>query len=159
MRVILNVAKNVKTMDFSYTRAGNAKCYTHSGKLVWQFLTKLNIWDFRVVQWLRLCAPNAGFDPWSGNQIPHTATRSLNGETKRSCIPHAATKTLHSHINILKRNTPNISLPYHPTTALLSIYAREMKINIHTKNCTPKFISLFVAQTENNQNILQQFNG
>ena len=92
-----------------------------------------NIWDFQVVQWLRLCAPNAGFDPWSGNQIPHTATRSLNAETKRSCIPHAATKTLHSHINILKRNTPNISLPYHPTTPLLSIYAREMKINIHKR--------------------------
>ena len=27
-----------------------------------------------VVQWLRLCTPNAGgpgFDPWSGNEIPH----------------------------------------------------------------------------------------
>ena len=56
MLLILNVAKNVKTLDFSNTRAGNAKCYTRSGKLVWQFLKKLNRWDFPVLQWLRLCS-------------------------------------------------------------------------------------------------------
>lgn len=67
MLVIFNVAKNVKTLDFSYTRAGNAKCYTHSGKLVWQFLKKLTIRELPMLQWLRFRAHNAGFDPWSGN--------------------------------------------------------------------------------------------
>ena len=27
------------------------------------------------VRWLRLCAPNAGFDPWPGNEIPHAAMK------------------------------------------------------------------------------------
>ena len=43
-----------------------------------------------MAHWLRLHAPNAGglgFDPWSGN-----------------LIPHAATKTQHSQINLKKKN-------------------------------------------------------
>ena len=57
-----------------------------------------------LVQWLRLCAPNAGtgFDPLLGNYIPH-----------------ATTKTQHSQIHrqILKKNTvetqrrEHVSLP------------------------------------------------
>ena len=38
-----------------------------------------------VVQWLRLCAPNA-VDPslktWSGNQIPHATSESSHAATK-----------------------------------------------------------------------------
>ena len=52
-----------------------------------------------VVQWLRLRAPNAGgpgFDPWSGNKIPHAAPKSPHATTK---IPRAATKTQHSQID------------------------------------------------------------
>ena len=36
-----------------------------------------------VVQWLRLCTPNARrprFDPWSGNQIPHATTMTWHSQ-------------------------------------------------------------------------------
>ena len=45
-----------------------------------------------MVQWVRLHAPNAegpGFDPWSGNWIPHATAESLHATSKS---PHAATK-------------------------------------------------------------------
>ena len=37
-----------------------------------------------MVQWLRLSFPKADprFDPWSGNQIPHTTTKILHATTK-----------------------------------------------------------------------------
>ena len=49
-----------------------------------------------VVQWLRLCAPNAG----GPGSIPGQGTRSHVLQLK---IPHSATKTWSSQINILKR--------------------------------------------------------
>ena len=36
-----------------------------------------------VAQWLRLCTPNAGgagFNPWSGNYIPHATTKIKDPE-------------------------------------------------------------------------------
>ena len=50
-----------------------------------------------VVQWLRLCAPNAegpGFNPWSGNQVPHTTIRSLHAAVKIKILC-ATNKTQH----------------------------------------------------------------
>ena len=38
-----------------------------------------------IVQWLGLCTPSAG--AWSGNQIPHAATESLQAATRRSRVP------------------------------------------------------------------------
>ena len=29
-----------------------------------------------VTQWLRICAPHAGLDPWSGNQIPRATAKA-----------------------------------------------------------------------------------
>ena len=60
-----------------------------------------------VVQWLRLCAPNAecpGFNPWSGNQVPHTTTRSLHAAVKIKILC-ATNKTQH----IAKKNPNKIS--------------------------------------------------
>ena len=50
-----------------------------------------------MVQWLKLHAPNAGgrgFDPWSGNWIPHATTKYpiwIN-EDQRSCELQLITK-------------------------------------------------------------------
>ena len=63
--------------------------------------------DFLVVQWLRLCAPNAGglgLTPGQGTrshmlqlkEIPHAATKNPACTTK---ILHAETKTRCSQIN------------------------------------------------------------
>ena len=43
-------------------------------------LNSVIIGTFLVIQWLRLQTPNRGpgFDPWSGNEIPHAASKSLN---------------------------------------------------------------------------------
>ena len=42
-----------------------------------------------------------GFEPWSGNWIPHATTKSLHAATKdRRKILRATTKTLQSQINI-----------------------------------------------------------
>ena len=53
-----------------------------------------------MVQWLRLCAPNAG----GPGSIPGQGTRSrmlqLNISHTAMKIPHAATKTQHGQINI-----------------------------------------------------------
>ena len=75
------------------------------------FIVKSAKRNFLVVQWLRLCAPKTkgpGFDPWSGNWIPHAATKSVNAANRdptcrnedrrshmlqwRSKVPHAAMK-------------------------------------------------------------------
>ena len=59
-----------------------------------------------VVQWVGLRTPKAGglvFDPWSGNWIPHAATKSPHAATK---IPHAATRTPCGQ-NKLKNNNNN----------------------------------------------------
>ena len=73
-----------------------------------------------VVQWLRLCTPNAGgpgFDPWSGNEIPHATSKSSSATTKglachnkdrRSFEPQLRPSTA-KKINIFKKVTSNRS--------------------------------------------------
>ena len=64
-----------------------------------------------MVQWLRLCAPNAGDTgsvPGQGTKIPH-ATGQLSPHTATKKIPHAATKTpmqpkVNKKSNILENN-------------------------------------------------------
>ena len=60
-----------------------------------------------MAQWLRLRAPNAvgpGFDPWSGNKIPHVSN-----------------KTQCSQINKNKIKKKKIELPYDLAISLLGI--------------------------------------
>ena len=48
-----------------------------------------------VVQWLRLCAPNAGgpgLISGQGTKIPHAATKSPHAATKKKKIPYMAMK-------------------------------------------------------------------
>ena len=58
-----------------------------------------------MVQWLRLCAPNAG----GLDSIPGQGTRSRRPQ-RRSKIPHAATRTWNSQISkIFKKNQMEIT--------------------------------------------------
>ena len=56
-----------------------------------------------VVQWLRFCAPNAG----GPGSIPRQGTRSHVLQLK---IPHSATKTWSSQINIFEKKNCNLAL-------------------------------------------------
>ena len=50
------------------------------------FILFINVGTSLVVQWLGFCTPNAGgpgFNPWSGNYIPHAATKSLNAANEK----------------------------------------------------------------------------
>ena len=58
----------------------------------WHILTLRNfslcLGTYLMFQWLRLHAPNAGssgFNPCSGNQIPHATTKSSHATTKTWC--------------------------------------------------------------------------
>ena len=44
-----------------------------------------------------------GFDPWSGNWIPHAATKSL----------HAAVKTWHSQVTKFREKKKDVMVIYH----------------------------------------------
>ena len=49
----------------------------HSPDSLWsnEWSTNGNLGTSLVVQWLRLCTPNAEFNPWSGIYIPRAATK------------------------------------------------------------------------------------
>ena len=66
------------------------------------------LWDFLVVQWLRLRAPEAGglgsiAGQGSGSHMPQKRIRMPVPKDPRLKIPCAATKTWHSRINIKRR--------------------------------------------------------
>lgn len=63
-------------------------------------------------------------------------------------------KTLHSHI-FKKETHLNISLPYHPATALWASILEKMKINIHKELYLKDHDLCLLVKTESNQNILQ----
>ena len=71
------------------------------------FIVKSTKRNFLVVQWLRLCAPKTKgpwFDPWSGNWIPHAATKSVNA-TNRD--PTCRNEDQRSHMLQLRPAQPN----------------------------------------------------
>ena len=54
-----------------------------------------------------------GFDPWSGNQVPHAATKRSHPTTKK--ILHATIKTLHSQISeffFFKGTMESVTMPF-----------------------------------------------
>ena len=57
-----------------------------------------------VTQWLRLCSQcgGPGFNPWSGNQITHAATKSLHTTTKD---PTFHNENHRSHVLQLRHDT------------------------------------------------------
>lgn len=43
----------------------------------------------------------------------------------------------------------NVLLPYNSVIAFLGVYSKELKMYVHTKTCTPRFIAalLIIAKT------------
>ena len=65
-----------------------------------------------------------GFDPWSGNQVPHAKTKSSHTTTNK--ILRATTKTLHSQINdfFFKGTMESVTMPFE---GMIKVKRKEKK--------------------------------